>query len=92
MKRLAILTNQKIKRKKQIRDTKTLLHQTVTLSKDLNDQEGSVTLEISSKTRQWYRTYGDEYWEFNGDGLMTKREMIVNDIPVLESKVRIKIN
>ena len=51
-----------------------------------------MNLELSSETRQWYRTYGDEHWEFNGDGLMTKREMIVNDIPVLESKVRIKIN
>ncbi len=51
-----------------------------------------MTLEISSETRQWYRTHGNERWEFNGDGLMTKREMIVSDIPVLESKVRIKIN
>jgi uncharacterized protein len=33
----------------------------------------------------WYRSYGNENWEFNGDGLMKFRFASINDLPILES-------
>ena len=33
----------------------------------------------------WYRSYGNENWEFNNDGLMTSRFASINDLPVLAS-------
>ena len=37
---------------------------------------------------QWYRTHGNEHWEFDDDGLMSRRDMSANDIPILESDRR----
>jgi nuclear transport factor 2 (NTF2) superfamily protein len=34
----------------------------------------------------WYRSYGNENWEFNDDGLMASRFASINDIPILESE------
>jgi len=34
----------------------------------------------------WYRSYGNENWEFNQDGLMTRRFACVNDMPIGESQ------
>ncbi len=31
---------------------------------------------------QWYRSYGNELWEFAPDGLMQRREASINDLPV----------
>ncbi len=31
---------------------------------------------------QWYRTYGNEHWEFDSEGLMQVRDMSANDIPI----------
>ena len=31
---------------------------------------------------QWYRSYGNENWEFDGDGLMQRRHASVNDLPI----------
>ncbi len=33
----------------------------------------------------WYRSYGNENWEFNDDGLMALRFASINDLPILES-------
>ena len=33
----------------------------------------------------WYRSYGNENWEFNNDGLMTSRFASINDLPILAS-------
>ena len=33
----------------------------------------------------WYRSYGNENWEFNDDGLMAVRHACINDLPILES-------
>jgi len=33
----------------------------------------------------WYRSYGNENWEFNDDGLMATRFASINDLPILES-------
>ena len=38
---------------------------------------------------QWFRSYGNELWEFDEDGLMTRREASINDMPVSESERRI---
>jgi len=35
---------------------------------------------------QWYRSYGNENWEFNEKGLMKKRYACINDLPILESE------
>ena len=39
-------------------------------------------------TGQWYRTHGNEHWEFDDDGLMRRRDMSANDIPINESERR----
>ncbi len=44
-----------------------------------------------AETGQWYRTHGNEQWEFNEDGLMQRRDMSANDIPILENERRIRI-
>ena len=35
---------------------------------------------------QWFRSYGNENWEFNEHGLMQKRYASINDLPVKESE------
>ena len=45
-----------------------------------------------AETGQWYRTHGNEQWEFNDDGLMQRRDMSANDMPILENERRIGIN
>lgn len=35
---------------------------------------------------QWYRSYGNENWEFAPDGLMQRRHACINDAPILESE------
>jgi len=32
----------------------------------------------------WFRTHGNEHWEFDDDGLMRVRDMSANDVPILE--------
>ena len=41
-------------------------------------------------TGQWYRTHGNEHWEFDEEGLMQRRDMSANDIPILESQRKYK--
>jgi nuclear transport factor 2 (NTF2) superfamily protein len=38
---------------------------------------------------QWWRSYGNELWEFDGHGLMTRREASINDFAISESQRRI---
>ncbi|XP_065657367.1 uncharacterized protein LOC100197105 [Hydra vulgaris] len=38
--------------------------------------------EYSNIYGQWFRAYGNENWEFNENGLMTKREASINDLPI----------
>ncbi len=37
---------------------------------------------------QWFRSYGNELWEFDGNGLMRRREASINDITITESDRR----
>jgi len=34
---------------------------------------------------QWYRSYGNENWEFAKNGLMQRRFACINDLPIVES-------
>ena len=36
-----------------------------------------------AESGQWYRTHGNEHWEFADDGLMQRRDMSANDVPIL---------
>ena len=38
---------------------------------------------------QWWRSYGNELWEFAEDGLMRRRESSINDVAIDESQRRI---
>jgi nuclear transport factor 2 (NTF2) superfamily protein len=35
---------------------------------------------------QWFRSYGNELWEFDDDGLMRRREASINDVAIAESE------
>ncbi len=34
----------------------------------------------------WFRSYGNENWEFGEDGLMKRRHASINDLPIKESE------
>lgn len=34
----------------------------------------------------WFRSYGNENWEFNQDGLMARRFACINDMPITEAE------
>lgn len=34
---------------------------------------------------QWFRSYGNENWEFDANGLMEKRFASINDLPIKEA-------
>ncbi len=45
--------------------------------------------ECHDEDGQWWRSYGNELWEFNEHGLMTRREASINDVPIVEHDRRI---
>jgi len=38
--------------------------------------------EWHDDSEQWYRSYGNEQWEFEENGLMRRREASINDLPI----------
>lgn len=42
--------------------------------------------EWHDKAGQWYRSYGNENWEFAQNGLMQKRFASINDLSIKESE------
>ncbi|MGW0183196.1 nuclear transport factor 2 family protein [Nocardia sp. NPDC003345] len=38
---------------------------------------------------QWWRSYGNEQWEFTPDGLMARREASIDDVPIAAAQRRI---
>jgi nuclear transport factor 2 (NTF2) superfamily protein len=38
---------------------------------------------------QWWRSYGNENWEFDEHGLMRRREASINDVAIAESERRL---
>ncbi|GAB4584758.1 nuclear transport factor 2 family protein [Nocardia sp. IFM 10818] len=45
--------------------------------------------EWHDENGRWYRSYGNELWEFSPEGLMSRREASINDVPIAESDRRI---
>lgn len=44
--------------------------------------------EWHDDSESWFRSYGNENWEFAGDGLMRRRFASINDLPIGESDRR----
>lgn len=42
--------------------------------------------EWHNKDGQWFRSYGNELWEFNENGYMQKRFASINDLAIQESE------
>ena len=38
--------------------------------------------ESHNERGQWFRSYGNELWEFTGEGLMSRREASINDLAI----------
>ncbi len=45
--------------------------------------------ECHDATGQWWRSYGNELWEFDEEGLMRRREASINDLRIDESERRV---
>ena len=45
--------------------------------------------EWHDPAQQWYRSYGNEMWEFEETGLMRRRYASINDAPIRESDRRV---
>ncbi|MGI8674791.1 MAG: DUF1348 family protein, partial [Thermoleophilaceae bacterium] len=52
----------------------------------------SVRFEYESRDRdgQWWRSYGNEQWEFDELGYMRRREASINDVPIDEGERRLR--
>jgi nuclear transport factor 2 (NTF2) superfamily protein len=60
------------------------------LRKDLWAFEGNriavrFQYECHDADGQWWRSYGNELWEFDARGLMSRREASINDVPIKEA-------
>jgi len=45
--------------------------------------------ESHDASGQWWRSYGNELWQFTAEGLMERREASINDVRIEESDRRI---
>ena len=45
-----------------------------------------------STSGQWFRTHGNEHWEFDEKGYMRRRDMSANDVPIDPSQRRIGVS
>jgi uncharacterized protein len=45
--------------------------------------------ECHDAAGQWWRSYGNELWEFTDEGLMRRREASINDLRITEADRRI---
>jgi nuclear transport factor 2 (NTF2) superfamily protein len=64
------------------------------LRKDLwafEDDRIAVRFQYESRddSGQWWRSYGNELWQFDAEGLMSRREASINDVAIDESDRRI---
>ena len=52
----------------------------------------SVRFEYESRdaSGQWWRSHGNEQWEFDDEGYMRRREASINDVPIEESERRLR--
>ena len=44
--------------------------------------------EWHNESGQWFRTHGNEHWEFDDNGLMSRRDMSANDVTIDASELR----
>lgn len=44
--------------------------------------------EWHDESGQWFRSHGNEHWEFDEQGLMRRRDASINDVPITESERR----
>jgi nuclear transport factor 2 (NTF2) superfamily protein len=49
----------------------------------------SFEYEWHDEAGQWHRSYGNELWEFDEEGLMRERRASINDAPILAEERRI---
>ncbi len=42
--------------------------------------------ECHDSAGQWFRSYGNELWEFDDDGLMRRREASINDLAIRQGE------
>lgn len=49
----------------------------------------SFEYEWRDDSGQWFRSYGVELWEFDGDGLMRRRVASINDAAIADAERRI---
>jgi nuclear transport factor 2 (NTF2) superfamily protein len=58
-----------------------------------NDNRISVRFEYESQdpTGQWWRSHGNEHWEFDEHGLMRRRDASINDYRIEEDERRISL-
>jgi nuclear transport factor 2 (NTF2) superfamily protein len=56
------------------------------------DDRIAVRFEYESRDAagQWWRSYGNEMWEFSADGLMRRRYASINDAPIEASERRVQ--
>ena len=45
--------------------------------------------EWRDETEQWWRSYGNENWEFDAAGYMSRREASINDVRISDNERRI---
>jgi nuclear transport factor 2 (NTF2) superfamily protein len=45
--------------------------------------------ESRDQVGQWWRSYGNELWEFDTNGLMRRREASINDLRIEEKDRRL---
>ena len=46
--------------------------------------------ECRDSSDQWFRSHGNEQWEFDASGLMRRREASINDVPISETDRRFR--
>ena len=46
--------------------------------------------EWRDEAGQWWRSYGNELWEFDAEGLMRRREASINDVQIAEADRRVR--
>ncbi|WP_281701011.1 nuclear transport factor 2 family protein [Acetobacter malorum] len=51
----------------------------------LNRMAVRFSYEWHDGTGQWFRSYGNELWEFEENGLMRRRVASINDLPILQT-------
>jgi nuclear transport factor 2 (NTF2) superfamily protein len=58
------------------------------------DNRISVRFEYESRdeTGQWWRSHGNEHWEFDDHGLMRRRDASINDYTIEEHERRIAVD